>query len=278
MQAQISARRRRSARGFVMVSVMWMGLGLLLAVAGFVSQSRLGALSLRAEVETLRAQELARSGLNLALATLTQQATEEGRSAAPPTALSYAMAEGRIEVAIQDEAGKIDINEAPVEILRPLMDALVQGTDAFDATNLAQMIIETRRENGPYRSLDALIAQFEIRPAAADVMRRVMTVHNYTPRIDPRSAPAMVLAAIPGLGPSEAEEIITRRASGASLPRMGTAAVWLAPRSGPVYRLRATAQMAGGITATVTSVVRSNGLAFASSKLRFEVLEWGTGS
>ena len=278
MRAPMTGRRSRISRGFIMLSVMWMGLGLMLAVAGFVSQSRLGALTVRAEVETLRAQELARSGLNLALAALTQQATAEGRTSAPPTALRYDLAEGRITVSIQDEAGKIDINQAPVELLRPLLQSLVQGTDAFDATNMAQAIVTTRQESGPYQGLGTLFAQFELSADTAQAMARVLTVHNYTPRIDTRSAPQAVLAAIPGLGPAEAEEIERRRAAGASLPRLGTAAVWLAPRSGPVYRLSARAEMVGGITAEVHALVRANGLAFNSSKLRFEVLEWRTGS
>jgi len=274
MRASLILRRSRRTRGFVMVSVMWMGLGLLLAVTGFVSQSRLGALSIRAEVETLRAQELARSGLNLALAELTRRVTSDTSA----TTLNYALAEGRVAVTITDEAGKIDINEAPVEILRPLLQGVVQGADAFDATNMAQTIVSTRRDSGPYRALDTLFAQFGISGSTASALRRVMTVHNYTSRVDPQSAPALVLAAIPGLGPSDAEEIIRLRGQGAALPRFGTAAVWLAPRTGPVYHLTSQVKMTGGITAEVTALVRSNGLAFGSDRLRFEVMEWRTGS
>lgn len=278
MRLAVIFKRTRLSRGFVMVSVMWMGLGLLLAVAGFVGQARLGALSIRAEVETLRAQELARSGLNLALAELTRTVGGENTGARRASVLRYAIAEGQIEVVISDEAGKIDINEAPVELLRPLLEGLVRGTDAFDANNMAQAIVATRRDEGLYSTLGALFAQFEIPPAAATALRDVLTVHNYTPRVDPRSAPAQVLAAIPGLSVPEAQEIIRRRRSGASIPRVGTAAVWLAPRSGPVYRLQARAQMAGGITAEVSAMVRSNGLAFGSDKLNFEVLEWRPGT
>ncbi len=278
MRTPLIHKRNRLSRGFVMVSVMWMGLGLLLAVTGFVSQSRLGALGIRAEVETLRAQELARSGLNLALAELTRNVGSTSSGIPRANALSYALAEGRVDVTITDEAGKVDINEAPVEILRPLLQGLVQGADAFDATNMAQTIVATRRDSGLYRTLDTLLIQFDITGPSAAAMRRVMTVHNYTPRVDPRSAPALVLAAIPGLGPAEAAEIIQRRAQGGTLPRFGTAAVWLGPRTGPVYHLRSEARMTGGITAKVTALVRSNGLAFGSDKLRFEVLEWRTGS
>lgn len=275
---RFAVKRGARTRGFIMVSVMWMGLGLMLAVAGFVAQSRLGALTLRAEVETLRAQELARSGVNLALAALTRQATAEGRSTAPPATLSFALAEGQIAVTIQDEAGKIDINEAPVELLRPLLQGMVQSVDAFDASNMAQAIVATRTERGPYSGLPALSAQFELAPATAAALQEVLTVHNYTPRVDPRSAPRAVLAAIPGLGGAAADDILARRAAGRGMPQLGTAAVWLAPRSGPVYRITARARMTGGITATRSALVRANGLAFNSSRLRFEVLAWQGGT
>lgn len=260
-----------------MVSVLWMGLGLMLAVASFVAQARLGALTVRAEVETLRAQDLARSGLNLALARLNRQATQAGRAAAPPATFRVAMAEGQVLVRIEDEAGKIDINEAPVELLRPLLQGMVAGTDAFDASNMAQSIVATRRARGPYGDVQTLAAEFELSPRTAAALSQVLTVHNYSARVDPRSAPRAVLAAIPGLGAAEADNIVRRRTNGEALPRLGTAAVWLVPRSGPVYRLRAEAEMTGGITATATALVRANGLAFNSSKLRFEVLSWQAG-
>ncbi len=214
MRSEVNRSVRRRARGFIMVSVMWMGLGLMLAVASFISQSRLEALTVRAEVETLRAQELARSGLNIALTVLNRQATEAGRSTAPPGILRLAMAEGQVEIRLEDEAGKIDINEAPVELLRPLLQGLGASADAFDATNMAQAIVATRQDQGIYGDLDALARQFELPPEVTRLLSRVLTVHNYSARIDPRSAPRAVLAAIPGIGPAEADDIVRRRANG----------------------------------------------------------------
>ena len=273
MRAPLNKRRRTAGRGFVMISVLWMGLGLLLAVSGFVADERLNALTLRAEVETLRAQELARSGLNLALADLSERISS--RDAAPRQAdQQFRMAEGIIHISIVDAAGKIDVNEAPVEMLRPVIDALVARTDAFDANNIAQSIVALRSSGGKFTSIEALFAALDVTDRAKEAMREVLTVHNYTPRIDPESASRSVLQAVPGLGEAGAEDIIARRNAGRPLPAFGTAAVWLGVRDGPVYTITAHATLNGGLQAKMTATVRQTITAFRGGHMNFEILDW----
>lgn len=266
-------RRQKTARGFIMISVLWMGLGLLLAVSSFMVETRLSALSVRAEVETLRAQELARSGLNLALRDLSDVIQDtEGRLQSADKA--YRMAEGTVQLRISDEAGKIDVNHAPVEMLRPAMDALVARTDAFDANNIAQSIAALRSERGPFRSLDEVFLALDVPVAAQPAMRDVLTVHNYTPRIDPNSAGRLVLQSVPGLGEAGAADIIARRSTGRSLPAFGTAAVWLGVRDGPVYTVTAHATLSGGVQARMAATVRRTSAAFRGGQMNYEVLDW----
>ncbi|MCY4181097.1 MAG: hypothetical protein OXD48_12650, partial [Litoreibacter sp.] len=61
---------RRTQRGFVLITVLWTGLALLLGVSAFMSSARQEALEVRSEIAMLRATELARAGLNVALADL----------------------------------------------------------------------------------------------------------------------------------------------------------------------------------------------------------------
>ncbi|MEL6682945.1 MAG: hypothetical protein AAFQ09_09905, partial [Pseudomonadota bacterium] len=61
----MSAYRRRH-RGFVLITVLWVALGLLLAASSYLVTQRQTALAIRAEVETTRATALARSAVNVA--------------------------------------------------------------------------------------------------------------------------------------------------------------------------------------------------------------------
>ena len=56
-------RRSPQTKGYILITVLWIGLGLLLAVSAFMATTRQEALRVRAEVSALRAPALARSGV-----------------------------------------------------------------------------------------------------------------------------------------------------------------------------------------------------------------------
>ena len=265
---------RRKGRGFVLIAVLWMGLALLTAVAAQLSTGRGEALTLRAEQEGARATLLARSGLNLALAALSAAPgsglPEVRRDGAPWT---VAMAEGTVTLRIEDEAGKIDVNAAPQSLIRGALAQLeIAGADAFELSNVAQAIASWPDAAGPVPSLEALVMRGDLPPAVARRASGVLTVHNRTPRMDPTSAPPGVLAALPGLGPSDVEAILAGRDAGTESPALGAARQWLAPRRGPVFRLRATARLATGTTAELTTLVGERGLSFRDSLMVYEIM------
>ena len=86
---------RGRQRGFVLITVLWTGLALLLGVSAFMSGARQEALQVRIEVSEARAQALARSGLNIALADLGRVAPDQLRARRDGTPVNVAMAEGR---------------------------------------------------------------------------------------------------------------------------------------------------------------------------------------
>ncbi|MEM7491107.1 MAG: hypothetical protein AAF390_18490, partial [Pseudomonadota bacterium] len=145
-------RRRRGARGYIMIAVLWLGIALLTALSAFLSTARQGSLEARAEIAAMRADVLARSGLNLALSelALTVAGLEDG-TISPEAAwprdgrpVEIPMAEGTVEIRIEDEAGKVDLRRAPSGLLGPALAALgaSSGIDAFAAANLAQGFAE----------------------------------------------------------------------------------------------------------------------------------------
>ncbi|MEL6170140.1 MAG: hypothetical protein AAFR35_15745 [Pseudomonadota bacterium] len=255
-----------------MLTVLWMGLGLFLSASAFLVTQRQSALGARAEVEAARAVDLARSGLNVAMADLgrlTETGPKSPRDGRPTT---IAMAEGQVTYRIFDEAGKIDINEAPVELIRPAMQAVGQraGFDAFDASNIAEAIVANRGQQE--RTLYQILSDAGLGPRAAEIAMESFTAYNFSRQVNPRTAPVNVLAVIPGLGPGDVEDIISRRRLGQPMPRLGTASIWLAELEGPSFTIVSDATMAGGARARMVALVATEGLSFRGGLTRYEIL------
>jgi type II secretory pathway component PulK len=273
----MTVRRRKKWRGFILLTVLWMSIGMLLAAGSYLATQRQVALSTRAEVETGRAVELARSALNVALADLGRFEPDLPKSRRDGTPVTISMAEGTATYRIFDEGGKLDVNQAPVELLGPTLQALGegQGIDAFDAVTIARAIIARRGDEGArgdFRSIALLLTDLGFPQEASLSARQVLTTYNTDGQINPDTAPATLLAAIPGMGPSDVTTVVERRAQGLSLPRLGTASVWLSGTEGPVYTIRAEAVMASGVRAEIIATVAAQGLSFRGGRTQYDFL------
>ncbi|MEL7388275.1 MAG: hypothetical protein AAFN76_00715 [Pseudomonadota bacterium] len=274
-----SLRSRRSGeRGFVLVTVLWIGLALLLGVSAFLSSARQDALLTRVEVASARANELARSGLNIALADLGRVSVDQLSTPRDNTPVTLTMAEGRVTYRIQDEAGKIDINHAPTQILGPVLQSIgeAEGVDAFEAVNVAQALQAMSNRGAQARSVGDALRAAGLTASTARTAEKYLTTFNFTNKINPRTAPLITLSAIPGLGPDGAVEIIARREAGQQMPRLGTASAWLAERAGPVYTITAEAELTTGGKVELVALVAARGLAFRGGLMRYEVLSMRT--
>jgi general secretion pathway protein K len=272
---RIALKRPPRARGYVLITVLWIGLGLLLSVAAFVASTRTDALAVRAEVNATRAIELARSGLNVALADLGRIDSEQPASPRDGTDVTLTLAEGSVTYSIQDEAGKIDVLVAPPELLTPVLTSIGEnaGVDAFDAATISQALQGFLRtpDGGPATVYDALTAAGLPRSSAL-VASRYLTTLNFTAQVNPVTAPPIVLAAIPGLGPGDVEDILLRRSTGRGMPRLGSAAAWLVEAAGPVYTIESEAQLTTGGQARLVATVVQRGLAFRGGLMRYDIL------
>lgn len=267
--------RRRSAKGYVLITVLWVGLALLLSVAAFLANSRTEALAVRAEVNATRAVELARSGLNVALADLGRIDPDRPISPRDGTEITLTLAEGTVTYSIQDEAGKIDVLAAPTELLTPALVSIGEnaGIDGFDAATIAESLQGFLRtpEGGTASVYDALTAAGLPRTSAL-LASRYLTTLNFTAQVNPVTAPRVVLAAIPGLGPGDVEDIMLRRATGQGMPRLGSAAIWLLELASPVYTIEAEASLTTGGQARLVAQVAQRGLSFRGGMMRFDIL------
>lgn len=268
-------RSRRVHKGFVLLTVLWMSLGLLLAVSSYLATQRQSALATRAEVETARAVELARSALNVALADLGRIDETQPRSLRDGTPVQIVMAEGEASYRIWDEGGKMDINHAPVELLGAALQGLGadSGIDAFDAVTIAQALVARRSDpQAPARTLPQLIAESGFPRDIALSARRILTTYNGTAQLNLRTVPAPLLAAIPGIGPRDVATVLERRQNRQPMPRLGTASNWLGGVEGPVYTIEATARLQGGTSAQMLVIVAAKGISFRGGRMQYDIL------
>ncbi|MDX8353208.1 type II secretion system protein GspK [Cognatiyoonia sp. IB215182] len=277
MRRALSSFRRRAQRGFVLITVLWVALGLLLAASSYLVTQRQTALATRAEVETTRAVELARSAINVAMADLGRIGEEQTRSRRDGTPVTITMAEGQATYRIWDEGGKLDINAAPVELLGPVLQRLGEssGIDAFDAVTIAQALVTQRADAGSRnfsRPIPQLLTDLGLPQNVSLRARQVLTTYNGTPQVNPVTASPALLAAIPGLGPSDVEWIVQRRNAGQSLPRLGTASVWLGGTEGPVYTIEARSTLQSGVSVDMIATVAAQGISFRGGIMRYDIL------
>jgi general secretion pathway protein K len=205
-----------------------------------------------------------------------------------------------VEVAIQDESGKIDLNAAPAQLLEKLFTGSGMEPDAARA--LVDAVADWRdrdtlrrlngAEQGDYRLADrpyepknkAFDSIAELRlvlgvsPSLFERIRDAITVHSRRRGIDPRSATPTVLAALLG-DDSRARDVIEARRGAESTPATVAALTPDIPRTfvarSPrnTFTIRAVAKTAAGATFAREAIIR-----IAARKGRpFTTLGWRRG-
>ncbi|MEM6888129.1 MAG: hypothetical protein AAF636_08320 [Pseudomonadota bacterium] len=273
----MTTRRTRRTRGYMLITVLWVGLALLMSLSAYLSTARQKALTVRAEVATSRAVELARSGLNVALADLGRVDPSLPTSRRDNSPVRMSMAEGTVTYRVMDEVGKVDLLRAPTQLLAPILVKIAEreGVDAFAAAGAAETLQTLASSpRGAALSVYDLMRRIGLSPQSALASERYLTTFNFTPRVNPRTAPRAVLESIPGIGISDVEAVLAKRETGGNLPRLGTASVWLLERPGPVYRVQADARLASGAEATIITHVAQRGLAFRGGLMQYDILSY----
>jgi general secretion pathway protein K len=260
----------RRERGIALILVIWM-MALLSVVAMIAAGSARADLEIARNLrDAAQARALAEGGVWWMMARLRER-DADNKSAVPnqadgtPTRLSL---DGRIiDIAVQDEGGKIDVNSADAVLLANL--CRVVGIDD-DAETIADSIVRYREESGGKSSKAAARAAFsiveELRSVPGidpDRYARILpfvTVYPNDGRINPRTAPREVIMALPGILPLQAEAYLrarTREEPGAEAaplpPGLANAARYLGASPPHIVTITATTRTAttrGGGEAT----------------------------
>jgi general secretion pathway protein K len=143
---------------------------------------------------------------------------------------AFSLGEGDVQVWIEDEDGKIDLNAAPLELMKGLFVAL--GLAEEDAQRMAERIGDFRddSEPEPLGAEDQFYFDAGLRQGAADrpfaeeselvrvlgmtqsLYQRVrpsVTVYSGSEGIDVNRAPRPVIEALPGITPPVVEALLT---------------------------------------------------------------------
>ncbi len=283
----------RFQAGIALISVLWV-LALLTIVASALSFSvRSEAKFARNVISNAQARHAAEGGIYLGLERLL------ARSMLPRpdyAAYEFAVGEASVSVVVADEAGKIDLNAAPPELLDGLLR--IAGVEAWQRTDIVDAILDWRdadeatRINGaedheyqaagktygakdaPFDSVDELKLVLGMSPQLFRKIRPALTVYSRQRGINPAAASRLVLLAVPGMGADTVDAYLQLRresgASGLSPPPPSIDGRYRAGATGAIYTIRSRARLAGDIVTELAATVALRGV----GEPAFSILSW----
>ena len=217
--------------GFILVAVLWIlgALATLVAVYSiYVSNT---ALALAVNDDVIRAESLVSASVELAAYQLLKVPTEQR-----PTrgAFNFRMGRAGVSVDFRSEASRVDLNEAPKELLIGLFAGL--GAHPDDAARYADRVIAWRtkpttggqdRESSlyqaaglaygprgaPYVHIEELWLVLGLPPALVERAMPYVTVFSGKAEVNAFDAAPEVVAALPGMTPERLNAFLAQRAT-----------------------------------------------------------------
>ena len=221
---------KRGQHGVALVLALWLLTLLTVLAAGYGYAMRTETKLTIHGVELAGARATAEAGVWLALADLLQPEPER-RWQTDGTLYLLDFVESRIQLRIQDEAGRIDLNTADEALLRGLLEKAAQPGD--DVDYLLNAILDwpdpdSRRRNPGAGDADYAHAGYDARNVpfnGIEELRLVagmtngiftsiyptLTIHSGQAGINPLAAPREVLLALPGADEEHVDTFIRNR-------------------------------------------------------------------
>ncbi len=291
-----AGRRRDADSGFALPTVLWIVIALALLATGILHISRTDQRLARGMSGLAQARAAADAGIARGvIALLDREPAHAWRL--DGTAQRWSFAGAAIDIAIEDEFGKIDLNAASDGLLHDLLRA--NGVVEREATALVDRIAGWRAADDPkhlddayrtsgypygprkgaFESVDEL---GQVIGMTAELLARLtpsLTVFSRLPMPDPTTAPRAVLLVLPGIGAADADAALAARAiptshAGATPGAAPGTNLLIADLTGRAFTIRARARTDDGAEAVRSAVVRfSDG-----AKWRFWIQDWNDGS
>lgn len=219
--------RHDGERGIALVVVLWMLALLAVLILGFAGDTRTETLIVRNQAATAQARANADAGVTLALLGMLDPSPAE-RWSATGEVHEFRFGDGKIRVAVQDECGKIDLNDAPLDVLAGLFRTV--GIPDAEASRFVTAIMQRRAavlgqtRSGAPQYQEPFLAVDEVRglpgmtPTQYERVQPYLTVYAGQAGVNPLTAPAAVLESLPGATPDLIAAFVAARSSVGSAP------------------------------------------------------------
>ena len=260
-----------SRRGMVLVIVLWtIALCSALAMAASVNfRSFVGIVAV--DQDRVRGDALLTAGLEVAA----RLAMDWHDKPLLDRETTFDLSTGTVNVQISDEGGRIDIGKAPADFLAHLLLSI--GAPRSQAESVAQSIIRWRsrdeaqsenedpakahdeRANELFSDVDQIAEVPGMTPEWVAAIRPLTTVFG-AETVNPLTAPAGVIACVPGVDRDQLQAFLaTRRSSPNDAARLaailGPSQRFVAAKPQQVVSIKLTAMLADGYGAAAHAVI-----------------------
>jgi general secretion pathway protein K len=287
--------RARLQTGIALLLVLWVIALLTIIAVGLTATQRTETSLAGNQVGTARFRALSDAAVNYALLNLMVQPMVASDAQGPVTdseqqddlwapdgsAHVWSFAGQQMEIAIYNEASRIDLNQAPREQLVALFTAA--GVPEEEVNAMADAIVDWRdpddlrsadgaedsdykssglpygAKDGPFDSVQELQQVMGVTPALYRVLEPALTVAAASPQVVPEFASPLVTAALQGITEEEAASRLQEQSTGdavqgATVPRGASL-----NRGGPLYRIRVTLAQGQSASRSMEELVRIQG-------------------
>jgi general secretion pathway protein K len=269
----------RSSQGIALVAVLWIVMLLAVVGAAVISETHSEYRATRNVTNQAVANALADAAINRAIADLME--SPEHRQWRPDGTIRRFVFEGMpVNLSIQDELGKIDLNYAPDEMLaglfqsvglKPyevaaLVDSIGDWRDEDDLRRLygaeASQYRDAGRSYGPRNGLFQTIDELRLVLGMTDMLFKrlepALTVYSQNRGVDVETAPREVLRALPRMDDAAIEQIMRARAARAAggTDQLRGATALSANLAGRAFAIRAAIELANGSNFIREAIVR----------------------
>jgi general secretion pathway protein K len=279
----------RKERGIALLLVLWVVALLTIIAVALTGTQRTETALAGNQVDAARFRALADAAIDYAMLNLmVPPITTQGREAqdAPdpnlwaPDGTPHAWSFGgaSLEVAVYNETSRIDLNQAPRDLLVRLLNAAGVPQDNVDS--LADAIVDWRdpdnlrspngaedsdyaaaglpygAKNGPFDCVEELQQVMGFTRQLYRLVAPALTVASGSPQVDQQFASPLVIAALQGITVADAETNQQQQTAGGA---QGNAPAAPQGQGGPLYRIRVTF-VQGAAKPTMEALVRTGGV------------------